>query len=473
MQVVKNYLYNAIYQVFILLVPLITIPYLARTLGPVGVGINSYTNSIIQYFILFGSIGVSLYGNRQIAFVRDDREKMSRTFFEILLMRIITISCAFIFFLVFMCFVKEYRSYYWAQSVSILAAAFDISWFFMGIEDFAITVLRNLFVKILTLVCIFTFVKSYNDLDSYILILSLSLLIGNLTLFPSLRKYVTLPNLKSIHPWCHLRPSLLLFIPQMATQIYLIVNKTMLGSMTSVRAAGYFDQSDKIIKMVLAVVTATGMVMLPHVANAFMNGKLDKTKEYLYRSFSFVTALSIPMLFGLIAVAHKFVPLFFTNKFSMVAPLMMLESVVVLFVSWGSAVGNQYLLPTKQMKSYTTSVILGAIVNVFSNIPLIHLWGATGATIATIASEMTVSGFQILSIKRQIKYHLLFEDFGKYLLSGILMFGVVVVVDYSTPVSWFCLIGEVSLGIVVYVFSLWAFKTKILEQACQLFINRR
>jgi len=273
MKVVKNYLYNAFYQVFILLVPLITIPYLARVLGPTGVGINSYTNSIIQYFILFGSIGVDLYGNRQIAFVRGDKVRLTQTFYEIFIMRVITICIAYAAFIVFLMFTHEYKNYYLAQSLSIIAAAFDISWFFMGVENFAVTVFRNLLIRIVTLICIFSFVKSSADLYIYILILSVSLLLGNMSLFPSLHRYINRPNFKGLHITRHLMPSIILFVPQIATQIYLVLNKTMLGSMISVRAAGYFDQSDKIVKMVLAIVTATGTVMLPHVANAFANGE--------------------------------------------------------------------------------------------------------------------------------------------------------------------------------------------------------
>lgn len=169
MKVIKNYLYNASYQVFVLLVPLITTPYLARVLGPKGVGINSFTNSVIQYFILFGSIGVNLYGNRQIAFVRDNKDLLTKTFYEIFFMRLTTILLSCLSFEIFLLFVNKYQIFYLAQSVSIIAAAFDISWFFMGVENFAVTVLRNFIVKIITLTSIFLFVKSYNDLSMYIL----------------------------------------------------------------------------------------------------------------------------------------------------------------------------------------------------------------------------------------------------------------------------------------------------------------
>lgn len=468
MRVIKNYLYNAFYQIFILLVPLITTPYLARVLGPKGVGINAYTNSIIQYFILFGSIGVNLYGNRQIAYVRNNRKKMTQTFYEIFFMRIITITLAYAAFLIFLKFTKQYQSYYLAQSVSIIAAAFDISWFFMGVENFAVTVVRNFVIKILTLICIFAFVKSYSDLFLYILILSLSLLLGNLTLFPSLHRYIGKPNFEKLNVFRHLLPSFVLFVPQIATQIYLVLNKTMLGKMISVQAAGYFDQSDKMVKMVLAVVTATGTVMLPHVANAFAHGEHEKTRKYLYESFSFVTAMSVPMTFGLIGIAHTFVPLFFTNKFSDVTPIMMIESFVILLIAWSNAIGTQYLLPTNQNKSFTTSVIFGAIVNLIANIPLIMLWGATGAAVATVLSEFSVTLYQLIVVRKQIDYKKLFTDTWKYLLAGLIMFAEVIYLNYKLPSTWLMLIVEVALGMIVYLLLLFVFRVKLIDKAKEL-----
>jgi O-antigen/teichoic acid export membrane protein len=465
MQVVKNYLYNASYQVFVLLIPLITTPYLARVLGPTGVGINAYTNSIIQYFILFGSIGVNLYGNRQIAFVRDNKDKMTKTFYEIFLMRIMTIVLAYAAFLIFLMTTGSYHVYYLAQSVSIIAAAFDISWFFMGVENFGVTVLRNFVVKIVTLISIFTFVKSLDDLNIYIMILSLSLLIGNMTLFPNLKRYIGKAKFKNLRIWQHLKPSMVLFVPQIATQIYLVVNKTMLGSMTSVQSAGYFDQSDKMIKMILAVVTATGTVMLPHVANAFMKGEVEKTKQFLYNSFSFVTALSVPMMFGIAAVARKFVPLFFTDKFLAVTPLMMIESVVILLIAWSNALGTQYLLPTNQNGAFTRSVVFGAVVNIIVNIPFIMFWGALGATMSTVLSELAVTGYQLYVLRHQISYRSLFKDTEKYLLAGIIMFLVIFVLDSKSVNNWTTLIIEVFIGIVIYASLLIITKAKIIEDA--------
>lgn len=473
MKVVKNYLYNAFYQVFILLVPLVTTPYLARVLGPTGVGINSYTNSVIQYFIVFGSIGVDLYGNRQIAFVRSDKQQLTQTFYEIFFMRIVTILLAYLAFGIFLMLSGQYRLYYLAQSVSLIAAAFDISWFFMGLENFYVTVIRNFVIKILTLVSIFAFVKSYSDLGIYIFILSMSLLLGNLTLFPSLKKYLVKADFNHLSIWRHLRPSLVLFLPQVAMQIYGVLNKTMLGVMVSVKATGYFDQSDKMVKMALAIVTATGTVMLPHVANAFARGEVEKTRHYLYQSFRFVSAIAIPIAFGLMAVTAKFVTLFFTRRFLAVIPIMIIESVVIVLIAWSNVLGIQYLIPTKQMKSYTLSIIIGAIVNIICNIPLILKWGAVGATIATVLSELSITLYQLFSIRKQVKYRELFYDWSKYLISGVLMFEVVFELDRILPLSWKMLIFEVFVGVVFYTVLLIIFRTKIIDEAKSLIRNRK
>lgn len=463
MSVIKNYLYNAFYQIFNLLVPLVTTPYLARVLGPSGVGINAYTSSIIQYFIIIGCIGTNIYGNRKIAFVRNDKYKLSQTFYEIFILRFIILMLSYFAFFIYLNFTDEFHIYYLAQSLAIIGTMFDISWFFMGIEKFSITVFRNIIVRIITLLCIFIFVKNYNDLLSYILIISLSTFFGNITMFTSLKKYINLPNFRDMHIFFHLWPSFLLFIPEVATQIYLVLNKTMLGIFVSVQASGFYDQSDKIIKMVLAVVTATGTVMLPHVANSFANGEVKKTKEYLYNSFSLVNAFSIPMMFGVIAISSKLVPLFFTKSFMIVSPLMMVESIVIFMIGISNVIGVQYLLPTNQTHKYTKSVILGSVANIILNIPLIFIFNVMGAVIATVISEIIVTIYQLYSIKNEIKYKLLFKDTYKYLLSGFIMFIVVYYLNIVLPITWLMLTIEVLIGFFLYLLLIYIFKANIFE----------
>lgn len=445
-----------------IIIPLVTVPYVSRVLGSEGVGINAYTNSIIQYFILFGSIGINLYGNRTIAYNRDNKKKMSQIFWEIALLRMICIAISYLIFIIFLSVVSEYQIFYFYQSFLIIAAGLDISWFFMGNEDFKKTVLRNTLVKIVSLIAIFVFIKSKSDIGLYILILSLSILFGNLTLWPYLRKMVNLPNIKQLNLWRHFLPSLALFIPQVATQVYLVLNKTMLGILVGVKSTGYYENSDKIVKVILAIVTATGTVMLPRVANTFAKGQKDKVAKYLYQSFDFVTAICFPMALGLSAIAPKFSVWFLGSEFKITGGLISILSLVIIFIGWSNVLGTQYLLPTNQTKYYTISVVSGALINLILNFPLITKYGVYGAVVSTVISEFTVMAVQIFLARKTLQISVLFSGKWKYMISALLMFVLVRGLHNILPGSIVYFGIEVVLGIAVYLFLLFIFRAPII-----------
>ena len=195
----KNYLYNLVYQIIILILPIITTPYISRALGATNIGIYSYTVSIVTYFTLFGSLGVSLYGQREIAYVRDNTSKRKKTFIEIILFRFITLTISMIIFYFSFARSNEYQVYYRILLLYLLAASFDISWFFQGLEDFKKTVTRNVIVRLLSVACIFIFVKKPEDLSKYLLIYSLADLLGNLSLWLYLPKYFKGIKVKNIN----------------------------------------------------------------------------------------------------------------------------------------------------------------------------------------------------------------------------------------------------------------------------------
>ncbi len=455
MKVVKNYLYNVGYQVLAIIVPLITSAYVSRVLRPEGVGANSFTNSIIQYFILFANMGIGYYGNRQIAYVRENKDQMSKTFWEIQIVKTIMTLYAFIAFEIFMIFYTRQPEYMWAQSLNLIAIAFDISWFYEGIEDFKVTVLKNSFVKILSMIAIFIFIKGPNDVTLYIVVLALSTLIGNLTLWPNIRRDLDKVSIKFLNPWQHFLPMAELFIPQIATQVYVQLNKTMLGVM-----------------VILALVTATGTVMLPHVANAVAHGDMHKVNQMLYKSFDFVSAVSYPMMFGLAAISLTLAPNYYGPGYYPVGPAMMIESIVILIIAWSNVLVVQYLLPTHHQKQFTISVTLGAVVNLILNIPLIRLWGLTGAMWSTVFSEISVTLYQMWAVRHMLNFRELFADSWKYFVAGLGIFIPVFWMNTHLKNSWLMMGLEVLVGIVIYVGVLFILHAKILQDARKLIGER-
>lgn len=472
MKVIRNYLYNVGYQVLAIIVPLITSAYVARVLRPEGVGANAFTNSVIQYFILFASMGIGYYGNRQIAYVRENQQKMANTFWEIQIVKTIMTLIAFIAFEVFMIFYTKQPEYMWAQSINLVAVAFDISWFYEGIEDFKVTVLKNSFVKIVSMIAIFIFIKGSNDVTLYIAVLAISTLLGNLTLWPNIRRDLPKVNVKILNPWRHFLPMAELFIPQIATQVYVQLNKTMLGGMVSETASGYYQYSDSLVKLVLALVTATGTVMLPHVANAVAKGSMQKVNEMLYKSFDFVSAVSYPMMFGIAAISLTLVPKYYGPGYEPVGPAMMIESIVILMIAWSNALGVQYLVPLNRIKQFTVSVTAGAIVNIILNIPLIHLWGLDGAMWSTVISETAVTLYQLIVVRHLLSYKKLFHGSWKYFISGLIMFVVVFWMNRNLKNTWLMMAIEILAGVMIYISIVLILRAPIVYEARDLVIQK-
>ncbi len=469
MRVIKNYLYNAGYQLLLMIAPVLTTPYVARMLGAHESGINTYTNGWVTIFYLVGQMGITLYGNREVAYKRNDRYERSKTFWGIEALQLMTISVALVAYLVAVfAFSTTFRLFYLLQTLWILAAALDVSWYFMGLEDFKKTVVRNTIVKIISIVLIFVLIKGRADLWKYIVLLGGAQLIGNLTLWPYLKKEVQWIPLKEWQPFKHFYPSLLLFIPTITTQVYLVVNKIMLGKMGTPTALGQYDYSDKIVKLVLSVVTATGTVMLPNIANKFANGDVKGIRKSLYKSFDFVTSLSVPMMFGLMAIAVPFANWFLGHGYQDAGMIIFLEAPVIVLIAWSNVTGTQYLMPVDRVREYTTSVMVGAVVNVVANLFLIYVWNAYGAALATVIAEFSVSAYQLYAIQSTIKRRQLFSGLWKYLLSGLIMFVAVNQLSQRISMNLLTLIIEVGLGILVYGIMIWLLKAPIINQIQEL-----
>ncbi|WP_242364202.1 flippase [Limosilactobacillus antri] len=473
MKVIKNYLYNAGYQILNMVLPLITVPYISRVLGAHDVGINEYTNSWVTFFFLMGQMGITLYGNREVAYHRDDLYERSRIFWGVEALQILTISASFIAYLcaVFL-FSTTFKYYFLLQGIWIIATGFDVSWYFMGLENFKVTVVRNTFVRLISIVLIFTVIKDTGDLGKYIAILGGTQLVGNLTLWPYLKDNVVWVKISKWHPFQHFYPALLLFIPTITTQVYLVLNRLMLGRMSTQVALGNFGQADKIVKFVLAIVTATGTVMLPHVANKFAKGDIKGVRASLYSSFNFVSAISVPMMFGLMAISNRFAPWFLGADFELAGHIMFLESPIIVLIAWSNVTGTQYLMPVNRVKEYTTSVTIGAVSNVIFNLFLIEGWGANGAAVATVCSEFLVTASQIAMIRGTIKRRKLFREQWKYFLCGFLMYLVVnrICLVINMTVANLCL--EVVVGMVVYFLGLLLTKASIIDEAGKLIKNK-
>lgn len=462
MSLAENYVYSVIYQIISVLIPIVTVPYISRVLGAEGIGINAYTGSIVQYFALFGTIGIGLYAGRSVAYKRDDRKSLSETFWSIFLLQFTLCAVSFILcMIVTIIFAGQYRVIQMIQSLNLLAAAIDISWLFIGIEDLKKLVVRSIIIRILGIICIFAFVRNSGDLWVYTAISTFSLIFGQLVMWAYLYRVVDKHRVGYKDAIRHLKPSLELFIPQMAIQIYLVLNKTMLGVLANKQEVGLYENADKIVKMSLAFLTATGSVMLPRVANSFARGDKDKVRQYVYVTLNFVTYLAIPMTFGLIGISGRFVPWFLGNEFLKTSTLIILLSPVVIFVAWSNVIGFQYLIPTGKTREFTVSVVAGAGINFVLNLLLIKKFYSAGSAVATVIAEVMVTFIQFYLVRKDIKIMKLYKNLIRYNISGLAMFILVVVIGHFLDASYKTTIIQVLCGILIYIGMLFLLKSDI------------
>jgi O-antigen/teichoic acid export membrane protein len=427
----KNYLYNTFYNILSILIPLITTPYIARVLGPEGVGTYSYTYSIAYYFAICIVLGLNKYGNRAISVAKENKKELSCIFCEIYTMQLavgifvvaVFASCSFFLF-------SQYRLIQIVQLLYVVSAVFDVSWFYFGIEEFRLTVIRNVIVRLANLALIFLLVHDSNDLVIYVFIMAGSTLVSQLSLWPILlKKYVTISVPKYNDVAKHVKGNVILFLPTIAVSIYKIMDKIMLGYLVDTTNVGYFENAEKIINIPLMLVTSLSTVMSPRMSQLVAQGKKKESERFIDISMQFVLWLSTAMCFGIVAISKPFVTLFLGDQFIKCIDLVIFFAPTLIAISWGSTISNQILLPNNKDMSYIKIVTFGALFNFITNLVLIPKLNADGAAITTLITEIIVLICYIVCVRKTYDWKKYLLNAVRYILCGILMFAVV----YTIP----------------------------------------
>lgn len=446
----KNFLFNLIYNCLLIVIPIITTPYVSRVIGVEGVGIYSYSFSIANMFVLFAMLGLKNYGNRSIAKVRDNRVKLSITFWEIYTMQAIVAGGSILIYIYYIVSTYSNENIAYFQILYVVSSIFDISWFYFGIENFKITVIRSILVKVITTISIFTFVKSKNDLWLYTMILGSGTLVSNLLLWPLLGNYIDKVKINIRNIKKHFKPNLVLFVPVIAVSIYKIMDKIMLGKIALSQEVGYYENAEKIIILSMGVVTSLGIVMLPRITNLVYNGSIKESKKYIEKSMFYVMTIASALSFGIAAIAPIFVPVFFGKEFMKSSVILILLSVTILFLSWSDVIRSQFLIPNGRDKVYIVSVFVGAIINLFMNVILIPRFYSVGAAIGTIFAEAGVCFYQSFCVRGELDLLRYLRGCIPGLVSGTVMFISVRSIGVNMEHTINNLIIQIAIGGFIY-----------------------
>lgn len=398
----KNVVYNFAYQLLILILPLITAPYLARVIGAKGVGVYSYSYSVATYFVYFAKLGLDNYGNRTIASVQDNRAERSQRFWEIYAMQATCFAAAGVAYLFYATTLSDDTEVALLQGIYVLSALFDVNWFFFGMEQFKLTVIRNTVVKILTAVAVFAFVRDAGDINAYVAVMCTGFLVSQLMLWPFLGRYVDFVRPSARDVLRHLKPNLVLFVPVIAVSVYNILSKIILGMLAGTGEVGFFDNAAKIIQVPTALVAAVGTVMLPRTSALVAKGEREAAARHTDKTLVYVMAFTSVAAFGIPTVAYPFTELFYGKGFDSTATCMVVLCVTIPLLGIGNVVRTQYLIPMARDRVFLWSAVCGAAANVVVNLFFIPCLGSLGAAFGSVAAETSVLLYQLVMVRHEI-----------------------------------------------------------------------
>ena len=454
MKVLKNFIYNFLYKILTIILPFITVPYVTRIFDPEILGKYNYTASITTYFTMFGMLGIITYGSNQIAKVaHSGKVEVSSTFSSIYYFQLLTTSIAtFTFIICIFLFSGEYTIFFLVQIFSLISIIFDVSWLFQGVEDFKSIVVRNTFVKLVSVLLVFLLVKKQNDIYIYILIMAISSLLSQAIIWVNVNKYAKLVKVEWNNIIHHLKPTLSFFMPQISISLYNTLDRVILGSLGSVYDVGIYTQAVNINTILISFVATLSSVLLPRMTSLYAQGKHEEVSNMMNYSMLFNSLITFPTVVGMLLINKDFVQLFLGNGYaeSTIAINIIIFSLIP--ISFSEIVGRQTLIPTNNVKYFTASVVVGAFFSIVLNAISIPFWGYIGAAVTIVIVETIVcicmAYFARLFLNIRELLLVAIKPLICSLLTGIFVFYLSTYIDLSDAL--FSLILKIVLFIPIY-----------------------
>lgn len=459
-----NYILNLINTGSQMVFPLITFPYACRIIEANGIGQINFFTSIIQYISLFTCLGIPMYAIREIARVRNDAVKMNRIATEILLLHTFLTILGYIVVGILCITIPQVKadvSLFLVLSLTIFFTAIGCEWFYQGIEDFKYITIRGLIVKVISVVLLFVFVRTKEDLIYYGWYTVLGVLGGNIFNFIRLRKYIKRENIlfSQLNVFRHLKPALQVFSLNVVISIYIHLNPVLLGFMKGALAVGFFTAATKLMLMIMKLSSCLGSVMMPRVSHLLAENKEEEFNRLIQKSYDFTIAITLPLTIGLVACAPTIIRVLCGDTFLLSTVTSQIIAPVILMVGISNVMGIQVLYPKGKINTVTLCCGIGALTDILLNIIFIPKFSYNGTAIAYIGAEVATTVSMYLIAKQYIPIKFITILHIKYLagslIMGILIYSIYMFMDLNDSMMLCC---QVILGIVCY--SLFLLATK-------------
>lgn len=460
----KNLILNGT-RIFInLIFPLLTFPYLSHRLKPLGLGTIEFANSIINYLILFCSLGIPLYGLREIAFSRDSKIKTTNIFCELIIINLLMVVFGYITFFSYLYLTKNQNiniNVLKILSINIFFSVIGVEWFFQGIEEYSYITKRSIIFKIIALILIFIFVKQESDYIKYAYILVFGVSGSNLLNIIKVREFIDFKNMtiKNLQIKRHIKAIFKIFLMSIAGSIYLNLDSIMIGYMDGPIEVGMYTAATKMNRVVVGIIIGIISCLTPTISNLLENNQKEEYSRTVNYSLNLIGILVFPSLVGFYFCAEDILVLFSGLEYLPALKALKIMIPIILLVSLNNFIGLQILYPNKKENIVLKAIATGAIINLIINYILIPKYSYTGAAIATVIAELIILIILILLGKNYIKFIYYNKNIKKYIISSIIMGVILYFFKYYISLSW-----KIIFGAIIYLVVLILLKEELIAK---------
>ena len=448
----KNFTFQILYNVIILVIPLIVSPYLTRTMGSTSLGIYTYTYSIAYYFVVLAMLGINKHGQRIIAQRRGNLLQLRRTFWSLYVIHLLVSVIALVAYLVYVVLIcQSDHKIALVQTIYVLSAALDITWLFYGLEKFQMMALRNAFVRILETACIFLLIKSPEDIGIYTLIMCVSTCLGQIIMIPQM--IVAIPPIKFTVEDVkeHIKPLFTLFAAVIAVTLYTVFDKTLLGILATKDDVAFYEYSDKIVKIPRTFITVIGTVLFPRACRYAAEGDRKRLKKNFDYCLIVTSIIGFASVFGLAAVAQSFAIIYYGEAFSICGNVMVSMTPIILIIGFGETVRQNYIYPLKMDSMMVKILSANAAVNLILSVLLIPYMGIYGAVVGTIGAELVGLVAELWVSRKYLSIKNFLSNTVPFAVIGFLMYVCVKIVARFYDGSLMAFFVQVTIGAAVYI----------------------
>ena len=417
-----NFIMNFILTASGFIFPLITFPYVSRILLETGNGKVAFVTAYVNYFLMVAQLGIPTYGIRACARVRDDKEKLSRTYQELMIINLVTTTLVTgVYFITLFTVPQlfENRTMFLINSCTFILQFMGTNWLFQALEQYDYITVRNIIFKVISIVLMFILVRQSGDYIIYSTITMFAAYGSNVLNFFRARKYVTFRK-KGVYDFKqHFRPIMTLFAQSLAISIYTNLDTIMLGFMKGDAQVGYYSAATRIKVILTSLVTSLGNVLLPRMSYYVKKGMHGEFSRLMVKAMNFALFISIPLALFFFISSSESLRFLAGGRYEPAAMTLSFLALCVIPIGITNVIGIQVLTPLEDEKHVMISVVAGAVTDFLLNLAFIPAFGSTGAAAATLIAEIVVLIMQLRYAKDIIKPVRRYIKLPKYVITGL------------------------------------------------------